>query len=89
MLRASACCSGSQCHFPTQDIVCGSGHLFIESEKRMCSECVGEWLDLEDILCPGKERALSSELSRSRKSKHFSSLPFLTLQGELKAVVLK
>lgn len=55
----------------------------------MCKGCVGEWLELEDILCPGKEKALSSELSRPRKSKYFSSLPFFAMQGELKAVVLK
>lgn len=90
MLRASGCCCGSQGgHFPTQDVACGSGHLSIGSEERMCKGCVGEWLELEDILCPGKEKALSSELSRPRKSKYFSSLPFFAMQGELKAVVLK
>lgn len=84
MLRASGYCSGSTGHFPIQDVVCGSGHLSIGSKERMC-----KGLELEDILCPGKERALSSKLSRSRKSKHFSSLHFLTIQGEIKAVVLQ
>ena len=49
-----------------------------------------EWLELEDTSCHRKERALnSSELSRSRKSKGFYSLPFLTMQGDLKAVELQ
>lgn len=64
---------------------------FPEGQKRECVRgCVGEWLELEDILCPGKGRALSSELSRTRKSKCFSSfLFFFTIQGELKAAVLQ
>lgn len=56
---------------------------FPEGQKRECVRgCVGEWLELEDILCPGKGRAHSSELSRTRKSKCFSSFLFFSLYKE-------
>lgn len=91
MLRASGYCSGSQGCFPTQDIICGSGHLSVGSKEwSIIGGVWWEWLELENTAFHGKERAFnSSELSRSRKSKGFYSLPFLTMQGKLKAVELQ
>lgn len=88
MLGVSGCYSGSQGNFPTQMLYVVVV-TFPEGQKRECVRgYVGKWLDLEGILCPGKGRTFT-ELSRSRKSKCFSSLPFFIIQGELKTVVLQ